>query len=136
VAAGIAVVLAAMAVAAVVRLRTADTPLERDEGEYVYSGQLILDGVPPYRLAYKMIAEVEAARPEYAVEVATPCSWLVGPDSERKLLAWARAFLRRHYVLIGVADILSPTETRFVWDAEVRRYRPRSYWFVNVFRRR
>ena len=37
-----------------VRLRLADGPLERDEGEYAYAGQLILQGVPPYTLAYNM----------------------------------------------------------------------------------
>ena len=29
-------------------------PLERDEGEYAYAGQLILQGIPPYQLAYNM----------------------------------------------------------------------------------
>jgi hypothetical protein len=29
-----------------------NTPLERDEGEYAYLGQLILDGIPPYLTAY------------------------------------------------------------------------------------
>ena len=29
-------------------------PLERDEGEYAYAGQLMLGGTPPYRLAYNM----------------------------------------------------------------------------------
>ena len=29
-------------------------PLERDEGEYAYAGQLILQGIPPYKLAYNM----------------------------------------------------------------------------------
>src|SRR6201985_1441396 len=29
-------------------------PLERDEGEYAYSGQLMLQGLPPYKLAYNM----------------------------------------------------------------------------------
>ena len=29
-------------------------PLERDEGEYAYGGQLLLQGVPPYRLLYNM----------------------------------------------------------------------------------
>ena len=43
-----------LAVVAYVRLRLADLPLERDEGEYAYAGQLILDGVPPYQLAYNM----------------------------------------------------------------------------------
>jgi hypothetical protein len=47
-------VLAAMFLAALVRLRVADVPLERDEGEYAYAGQLILQGIPPYQLAYNM----------------------------------------------------------------------------------
>jgi len=38
----------------VVRVRLLDFPLERDEGEYAYFGQLILQGVPPYSLAYNM----------------------------------------------------------------------------------
>jgi len=48
--------IAALAIvfAAYVRLRVADVPLERDEGEYAYAGQLILQGVPPYVLAYNM----------------------------------------------------------------------------------
>ena len=39
---------------AAIRIRVADAPLERDEGEYAYAGQLILHGVPPYKLAYNM----------------------------------------------------------------------------------
>src|SRR5690349_12980630 len=38
----------------IIRFRIADVPLERDEGEYAYSGQLILQGLPPYTLAYNM----------------------------------------------------------------------------------
>jgi 4-amino-4-deoxy-L-arabinose transferase-like glycosyltransferase len=37
-----------------IRFRLLDMPLERDEGEYAYSGQLILQGIPPYELAYNM----------------------------------------------------------------------------------
>lgn len=36
------------------RFRLRDFPLERDEGEYAYAGQLILQGIPPYQLAYNM----------------------------------------------------------------------------------
>ena len=39
---------------AAVRLRLLNFPLERDEGEYAYAGQLMLQGVPPYQLAYNM----------------------------------------------------------------------------------
>ena len=43
-----------MVLAALVRLRVAGVPLERDEGEYAYAGQLILQGIPPYQLVYNM----------------------------------------------------------------------------------
>ncbi len=37
-----------------IRYRLRDMPLERDEGEYAYAGQLMLQGIPPYALAYNM----------------------------------------------------------------------------------
>ncbi|MBV9009239.1 MAG: glycosyltransferase family 39 protein [Verrucomicrobia bacterium] len=37
-----------------VRIRLLGVPLERDEGEYAYAGQLMLQGIPPYKLAYNM----------------------------------------------------------------------------------
>ena len=47
-------VLVSLAVVIFIRLRLADVPLERDEGEYAYAGQLILQGIPPYQLVYNM----------------------------------------------------------------------------------
>ena len=37
-----------------IRIRLLSFPLERDEGEYAYFGQLILDGIPPYSMAYNL----------------------------------------------------------------------------------
>ncbi len=37
-----------------IRLRLLNFPLERDEGEFAYAGQLILHGIAPYRLCYTM----------------------------------------------------------------------------------
>src|ERR1022692_4855542 len=39
---------------ALIRLRFRECALERDEGEYAYAGQLMLQGIPPYQLAYSM----------------------------------------------------------------------------------
>ncbi|MCL6520464.1 MAG: glycosyltransferase family 39 protein [Armatimonadetes bacterium] len=39
---------------ATIRIRLLPTPLERDEGEYAYAGQLILQGIPPYVRVYNM----------------------------------------------------------------------------------
>lgn len=39
---------------ALTRFHLRTMPLERDEGEFAYSGQLMLQGIPPYALAYSM----------------------------------------------------------------------------------
>jgi hypothetical protein len=40
--------------AILIRIPLLETPLERDEGEYAYAGQLLLQGIPPYSQAYNM----------------------------------------------------------------------------------
>lgn len=37
-----------------IRIRLLPIPLERDEGEFAYMGQLILQGIPPYLISYNM----------------------------------------------------------------------------------
>ena len=49
-----AVVLLVMAATALLRIHLIGTPLERDEGEYAYAGQLMLQGIPPYKIACNM----------------------------------------------------------------------------------
>ncbi|MCH2169198.1 glycosyltransferase family 39 protein [Myxococcota bacterium] len=36
------------------RWRVLDAPLQRDEGEYAYAGQLLLNGIPPYEQVYNL----------------------------------------------------------------------------------
>jgi Dolichyl-phosphate-mannose-protein mannosyltransferase len=49
-----AALVVVLVIFALVRIRLRNTPLERDEGEYAYAGQLMLRGDPPYHLAYNM----------------------------------------------------------------------------------
>lgn len=49
-----AVLALTILVVVIARVRLRAMPLERDEGEYAYAGQLMLEGVPPYKLAYNM----------------------------------------------------------------------------------
>ena len=49
-----AVLLLIILMTVVVRLGLIDVPLERDEGEYAYAGQLMLQGIPPYQQLYNM----------------------------------------------------------------------------------
>src|SRR5258708_29093209 len=48
------VVFLLILLAATIRLRLRNMPLERDEGEYAYAGQLMLQGFGHYKLAFNM----------------------------------------------------------------------------------
>jgi hypothetical protein len=50
----LALLLLAIVFFGAIRYRLRDMPLERDEGEYAYAGQLLLQKIPPYVLAYNM----------------------------------------------------------------------------------
>jgi len=45
---------AVLLVGVILRIHLLPVPLERDEGEYAYAGQLILQGIPPYEQVYNM----------------------------------------------------------------------------------
>ena len=47
-----AVLIVALALTVIARMRLLDVPLERDEGEYAYVGQQLLRGVPPFISIY------------------------------------------------------------------------------------
>ena len=49
-----ACLLGVLAIGGVIRAGLLDVPLERDEGEYAYGGQLLLEGVLPYEGLYSM----------------------------------------------------------------------------------
>ncbi len=49
-----AALVVVVVVFSLIRIHLRTVPLERDEGEYAYSGQLMLQGIPPYQLAYNM----------------------------------------------------------------------------------
>ena len=54
--------------AASIRIHLLHIPLERDEGEYAFAGQLMLQGIPPYQLAANM--KLPGAYDAYAVIMA------------------------------------------------------------------
>ncbi len=65
------ILVVVMLVVVVIRIRLLDVPLERDEGEYAYAGQLILQGLPPFQetrlpgvyIAYALIMAVFGETP-------------------------------------------------------------------------
>src|SRR5271165_5373481 len=53
-----------------IRVRLLDMPLERDEGEFAYAGQLLLQGVSPYEAAYNVALKLPGTFVSYAAIMA------------------------------------------------------------------
>jgi hypothetical protein len=59
-----------LAVVTAIRIRLLDFPLQRDEGEYAYAGQLLLQGVTPYEGAYNVALKLPGTCVAYALIMA------------------------------------------------------------------
>jgi hypothetical protein len=114
---------------------------------YFYSGRTSATGyiyayplMEPQRFASsmqsEMMKEIESAQPKYLVFVQVPTSWLVRPDSDRTILDWSQRYATQCFDLVGIADIISGSETRYLWDEQARAHRPSGSAFVMVFHRK
>jgi hypothetical protein len=91
----------------------------------------------PYALTMQqgMIREVTSAAPEFVVEVGGNLSWLRNEKSPTRLFEWWSAYRQQHYRQVGVADTISKDRTEYRWDAAAEGYRPRSEYYLVVYRR-
>jgi hypothetical protein len=104
--------------------------------DYIYTYAL---GEPqPYALQMQneMIRDIEAARPEYIVAVNVTTSWLFQPTSPMRIFNWFSDYGPKHYDCVGVADIISTTNTVYHWENAAAAYQTRSPYFLRIFKRR
>ena len=101
---------------------------------YIYTYSLMEPQTHALEMQKEMIAEIEAARPEFVVFVNVPASFGRLPDSETLILSWADAYLRSRYEKIGIVDMNDPTD--YVWGDDAQTYRRQSRLFIDVFKRK
>jgi hypothetical protein len=92
--------------------------------------------VHPYarQLQESVIAELTAAKPRYAVLVHVPSSWIVRPDSERKIFTWSADWVNREYRLAGLIRIETGGPSYVYWG-ESAATAPRGETYLAVFER-
>jgi 4-amino-4-deoxy-L-arabinose transferase-like glycosyltransferase len=103
---------------------------------YVYTYPLV--EIQPFaaRMQEEMIRQLRSADPKYLVFVEIDESWLVAPGSDSRIVDWGNRYAHECFDLVGIADIYSPTDTKVLWDDEVRGYRPISPNVVYTFRKK
>jgi hypothetical protein len=101
---------------------------------YIYTYGLMEPQPYALQMQKEMIAEIEAAQPEYIVFVGVPQSFGKLPGSEEYIFRWIDSYLWTQYDIVGVADILP--QTNYVWGDDARNYQPRSSSYIRVFKRK
>lgn len=99
---------------------------------YIYMYPLMEEQSYAPAMQKEMISEIEAARPEYLVNVNVLYSWIVRPNTDPLVFTWSQKYLQERYELVGIADILELTEYR--WGDAAKTYRPLSPYTVQVYK--
>lgn len=103
---------------------------------YIYTYGLMES--QPYALTMQedMIREVTVTAPEFVVEVAGNKSWLRDEKSPTRIFEWWSSYREQHYRQVGVADKITDDRTEYRWDAGAEGYKPRSHYYIVVYRRK
>lgn len=100
---------------------------------YIYTYALMEKHDFALAMQKEMIAEIEAAKPEYIVYVRNKYSWDVRPDSHKLLVEWFQQYRDAHYELVGLINMF-PTNTEYHWNPPVP-WPPRSEWWIGILKR-
>jgi len=84
----------------------------------------------------EVIEGIERQEPKYLVFVNAVSSWQQRPYSHTEVIRWARDYAKRRYRQVGLVDIISAAETRYLWGDASDGQSPRSTLWVSVFERR
>jgi 4-amino-4-deoxy-L-arabinose transferase-like glycosyltransferase len=101
---------------------------------YMYSLMETHEYVLP--MQKEMIAEVEASKPKFIVDVRSPMSWLQHWESEIYIFQWFENYITDNYNLVGVVDIISSDMTNYKWYGDVNNYMVQSPSYVLIYERR
>jgi len=103
---------------------------------YVYMYPLMEDHAFAGKMQREMIRQIEAAAPRFVVFVNVWDSWCDTPQSNRTIFEWSRGYIKEWYERVGIADMISPQETRYWWAGGRRDYAPQSRMYLTVYRRK
>ena len=74
---------------------------------YIYMFGLLEYQIYASQMQREMTHEIESAKPRYVVVVNEMSSWYLRPESDRYILHWIDIYLKDHYCVRGVIDIMS-----------------------------
>jgi hypothetical protein len=103
---------------------------------YIYMYPLMENHALAKGMQEEMIVEIEDGGPIFLVLVNVRTSWLRRAGSEVLIFSWLKGYLKDHYKRVGIVDIIAPDHTEYYWNDHSVGYRPRSKYWVAVYKRK
>lgn len=102
---------------------------------HIYTYGLMENHAYALAMQKEMAHQIEAVHPKFIVLVSVSTSWLARPGSEKFIYEWSENYIRRNYVLVGIADIASPEMTLYRWGFDTINYKVQSPYYILIFER-
>lgn len=102
---------------------------------YLYTYALMESHPFALQMQKEMIQEVETAKPKYLVFVDVPTSWLRKSQSNPLLFNWLKSYLSKYYERTMAVDIISDTQTLYLWGKKAKSYVSQSNLSLSIFKR-
>ena len=103
---------------------------------YIYTYGLMEPHAFAERMQEEMIAEIEAARPRYLVDVSVPTSWNARTDKGVRIFDWFSDYGPKNYRIVGLANIHAGRETEYHIPVDESRTPALSPYYVMIYERR
>ncbi len=107
----------------------------RSATSYLYMYPLMETQPYALKMQQDLEREVETVAPEYIVFAAFEDSWAQTRQSSTMIFKWWEKYRAANYHLVGVADLISASQTIYRWDEAAADYHRQSPYYVTVFRR-
>ena len=104
---------------------------------YIYMYDITSSAVHAAAMKQEMFREIEAARPEFVVDVHDQLSWSVGFSPEKQRIhEWLDQFLKsENYQRVAVAENVAG-QIVYRWNSDAADYTPASEFYVCVYQRK
>ena len=109
---------------------------ERDcPSRHSYFSFMVNDVPESVQMQNEYIRDIERDKPRYMIVFKHPLSTNASPNAKPVISDWLTPFLNKYYKLVGIADMISPTETKYVWYQDLLRYQPNGQFTIFTLER-
>jgi hypothetical protein len=103
---------------------------------YIYTFPLMEPQPFAGQMQDEMIGEIEGVSPQFVVFATGNLSWMKRPDSNPRIFEWWASY-QTNYALVGIADVISASETEYAWgEKELTRYGKTRGFGMEIYRRK